>query len=190
MSTFDNLFKRKSLHSPSTTGLIITYLLLIGWALVVLFPIYWLLVTSFKLPIDVNTGPFYIPFVDFEPSLHAWEYILVGDLSNDTIRPYINTVIVSLTSASLALILGTAAAYALTRFEYRPRIGAILSFIGCMVLAVVAVRLGVPWQIAVVVAIAIFILILQTIGRRFKRSSVTTTSDFGSSRNACCHQLQ
>ena len=139
MSTFDNIFKRKSLHSPSTAGLIISYVLLLGWALVVLFPLYWLFVTSFKLPIDVNTGPFYIPFVDFEPSLHAWDYILVGDLSNDTIRPYINTVIVSLTSASLALLLGTAAAYALTRFEYRPRIGAILSFIGCIALAVVAV---------------------------------------------------
>ena len=170
MSTLDNLFKRKSLYSPSTAGLIISYALLIGWALVVLFPIYWLLVTSFKLPIDVNTGPFYIPFVDFEPSLHAWDYILVGDLRNDTIRPYINTIIVSLISASLALVLGTAAAYALTRFEYRPRIGAILSFIGCIGLAIVAVRLGVPWQIAIVIAIAIFILILQTIGRRFKRA--------------------
>lgn len=170
MSTFDNLFKRKSLHSPSLGGLIIYYVLLIGWALVVLFPIYWLLVTSFKLPIDVNTGPFYIPFVDYEPSLHAWEYILVGDLQNDTIRPYINTVIVSLISASIALILGTAAAYALTRFEYRPRIGSIFSFIGCIALAIVAVNLGVPWQIAIVIAIAIFILVLQTIGRRFKRS--------------------
>ncbi len=170
MSAFDNLFKRKSLKSPSLGGLIISYVLLIGWALVVLFPIYWLLVTSFKLPIDVNTGPFYIPFVDYEPSLHAWEYILVGDLQNDTIRPYINTVVVSLISASMALLLGTAAAYALTRFEYRPRIGAILSFIGCLALAIVAVSLGVPWQIAIVIAIAIFILILQTIGRRFKRS--------------------
>ena len=170
MSTFDNLFKRKSLHSPSLGGSIISYVLLIGWALVVLFPIYWLFVTSFKLPIDVNMGPFYIPFVDYQPSLHAWEYILVGDLRNDTIRPYINTVIVSIISASLALLLGTAAAYALTRFEYRPRIGSILSFIGCIALAIVAVSLGVPWQIALVVAIAIFILILQTIGRRFKRS--------------------
>jgi multiple sugar transport system permease protein len=167
---FNNLFKRKSLHTPSTIGLVISYTLLIGWALVVLFPIYWLLVTSLKLPIDVNMGPFYIPFVDFEPSLHAWEYILVGDLKNDTIRPYINTIIVSLISASLALLLGTAAAYALTRFEYRPKIGAIFSFIGCIVLAIVAVRLGVPWQIAIVIAIAIFILILQTIGRRFKRA--------------------
>ena len=170
MSAFDNLFKRKSLHSPSPFGMIISYILLIAWALVVLFPIYWLVVTSFKLPIDVNTGPFYIPFVDFQPSLHAWDYILVGDLRNDTVRPYINTVIVSITSATIALLLGTAAAYALTRFNYRPRIGAIFSFIACIAIAVFAVNLGVPWPVAVIVAIVIFILIVQTIGRRFKRS--------------------
>jgi multiple sugar transport system permease protein len=150
--------------------MILSYVLLVFWAIVVLFPIYWLLVTSFKLPLDVNTGPFYIPFVDFQPSLHAWEYILVGDLRNDTIRPYINTVIVALVSATIALLLGTAAAYALTRFEYRPRIGAVLSFIGCIALAIIVVNFGVPWQIAVVIAFAVFILILQTIGRRFKRS--------------------
>jgi len=170
MSTINSIFKRKSIHSPSTAGMILSYVLLVFWAIVVLFPIYWLLVTSFKLPIDVNTGPFYIPFVDFQPSLHAWEYILVGDLRNDTVRPYINTVIVALVSASIALLLGTAAAYALTRFDYRPRIGAVLSFIGCIALAIIAVNLGVPWQIAVIIAIAVFILILQTIGRRFKRS--------------------
>ncbi|MFQ6057975.1 MAG: carbohydrate ABC transporter permease [Anaerolineae bacterium] len=136
----------------------------------VLFPLYWLLVTSFKLPIDVNTGPFYIPGVDFKPSLHAWHYILVGDLSNDTIRPYINTVIVALTSTSLALLLGTMAAYGLMRFRYQPRIGTILSFIGCLALAIVAVTLGVPWQIALAASGVLFIILLQTIGRRFRRS--------------------
>jgi len=140
------------------------------WTLVVLFPLYWLVVTSFKLPIDVNQGPFYLPFVDFKPSLHAWQYILVGDLSNDTLRNYANTVIVALTSASLALLLGTAAAYGLTRFTYRPRLGAILTFIGCVALAVVAVTLGVPWQIAIVVGLALFVLLLRTVGRRFGRA--------------------
>jgi multiple sugar transport system permease protein len=148
----------------------LSYLALGVWSLVVLFPLYWLAVTSLKLPIDVNTGPFYVPFVDFQPSLHAWHYILVGDLSNDTIRPYINTVIVALTSSVLALLLGTTAAYGLTRFEYRPRLGAILTFIGCLVLAIVAIVLGAPWQITVLAGIALFILLLQTIGRRFKRS--------------------
>jgi len=164
------LFRRKSLFGPSPVGMVFSYLALGLWALVVLFPLYWLAVTSFKLPVDVNTGPFYVPFVDFQPSLHAWHYILVGDLSNDTIRPYINTVVVALTSAVLALLLGTMAAYGLTRFEYRPRVGAILTFIGCLVLAVVAVVLGAPWQIAIVVGMALFVLSLQTIARRFKRS--------------------
>jgi multiple sugar transport system permease protein len=165
-----NLFDRKSIHAPSPFGMAVSYLLLGFWTLVVLFPLYWLLVTSFKLPIDVNMGPFYIPFVDFQPSLHAWEYITVGDLSRDTWRPYLNTVIVAFVSATLALALGTAAAYGLTRFDYRPKVGTILVFIGCLVLVVVAVQLGVPWQIAVVTGIALFLILLNTIAKRFKRS--------------------
>ncbi len=165
-----NLFRRKSVFSPSPVGLVLSYMALGAWAIVVLFPLYWLLVTSFKLPLDVNTGPYYLPFVDFQPSLHAWKYILVGDLSRDTTRNYINTAIVAPVSAALALLLGTGAAYGLTRFQYRPRIGAILVFIGCLVLVIVAINLGVPWQIAIAAGIALFILLLQTVGKRFKRS--------------------
>ena len=51
--------------------------------------------TSFKTPYEVDKGPFYIPFVDFQPTLDAWKYILF-DLGNDTLRPYVNTVIVGL----------------------------------------------------------------------------------------------
>jgi multiple sugar transport system permease protein len=165
-----NFFRRKSIYIPSPFGMTISYIVLGIWTFVALFPLYWLLVTSFKLPVDVNTGPFYLPSIDFTPSLHAWEYVTVGDLSRDTIRPYINTVIVALTSAVLALLLGTAAAYGLTRFRYRPRIGAILVFLGCLILAILAISLGVPWQVAVIAGIILFILLLQTIGRRFKRS--------------------
>ena len=165
-----NFFRRKSLMSLSPAGTVMSYLILGLWTLVVLFPIYWLLVTSFKLPIDVNMGPFYIPFVDFQPSLHAWEYILVGDLAHDTRRNFLNTLIVAPISASFALLLGTGAAYGLTRFSYRPRLGAILSFIGVLVLVIFAITLGVPWQIAIIVGIVLFILFLQTIGKRFKRS--------------------
>ena len=63
-----------------------------------LFPIYWLIVTSFKTPYQVDKGPFYIPFVDFQPTLDAWRYILV-ELGNDTLRPYMNTVIVGFASS-------------------------------------------------------------------------------------------
>jgi multiple sugar transport system permease protein len=164
------LFHRKSLNSPSIAEMILSYVSLGIWSLVVLFPIYWLVVTSFKLPVDVDKGPFYLPFIDFKPSLHAWKYILVGDLSIDTMRNYLNTVIVAPTSAGLALLFGTAAAYGLMRFKYRPRIGAILSFIGCLGLSILAIVLGAPWQITLLAAFVLFIILLQTIGRRFKRS--------------------
>lgn len=164
------LFRRKTVLSLSPIEMIGSYLMLGFWALVVLFPLYWLLVTSFKLPVDVNNGPFYLPFVDFKPSLHAWKYILVGDLSRDTIRNYTNTIIVAPISAGLALLLGTAAAYGLTRFTYHPRLGAILSFIGCLALAIFAITLGAPWQITLVAALVLFLILLQTIGRRFKKS--------------------
>jgi multiple sugar transport system permease protein len=150
--------------------MLLSYIVLIAWALVVLFPLFWLAVTSFKLPIDVNMGPFYLPFIDFKPDLHAWKYILLGDLSNDTIRTYRNTVIVGFTSAFFALLLGTGAAYGLTRFQYRPKLGAILMFIGCAILAGLGMWLGVPWWLSILLALVLFIVLLQTIGRRFKRS--------------------
>jgi multiple sugar transport system permease protein len=148
----------------------LSYLALATWTFIVLLPLYWLVVTSLKLPIQVHEGPFYIPFVDFQPSLHAWDYVLMGDLSNDTLRTYVNTLIVAPISALLALLLGAAAAYALIRFEYRPRVGAILLFIGCLLLATVAVMVGVAWQIAVAAGLAIFIIVIITLGRRFKRA--------------------
>ena len=161
--------RRSSPLGLSPAGTFFSYLALSAWALVVLFPIYWLFITSFKLPVQVDDHPTYIPFVDFQPSLHAWRYILV-DLGNDTLRPYLNTIIVGLTSAALALAFGTLAAYGLSRFQYHPRLGAIGVFVGCAALAIVAVALGAPWQVAVLSALALFFILLQTIGRRFRRA--------------------
>jgi multiple sugar transport system permease protein len=163
-------FQSKSYNNTSPVGMVLSYLMLGFWALLILFPLYWLVITSLKISSQVAEGPFYLPFVDFKPSLDAWKYILVGDLSNDTLRTFKNTLIVAPTSALLALILGSTAAYALVRFEYRPRVGAILTFIGCLALGVLAIFLGVPWTIALAVAVAVFIILLQTIGRRFQRA--------------------
>ncbi len=104
-----NPFGRRSamdMHPAARFG---AFLLMLVWAFIVLFPIYWLAVTSLKTPNEVDKGPFFIPFVDFKPTLDAWHYILV-ELGNDTLRPYENTVIVGLSSALIALFLGSAAA--------------------------------------------------------------------------------
>jgi multiple sugar transport system permease protein len=164
------LFIRRKLFKPSPGGTILSYLALGFWTLVVLFPLYWLFVTSFKTPIDVSSGPYYIPFVDFKPTIEPWQYILVGDLSNDTLRTYFNTLTIAPLSAFLALVIGSGSAYALTRFDYHPRMGAVLSFIACVALAIVLTGYGIPWLGAVTVAFALYLLLFQTIGKRFGRA--------------------
>jgi multiple sugar transport system permease protein len=164
-----NPFRRRSATDLSAPAKFGAFALLLIWAFVVLFPVYWLFVTSFKTPYEVDKGPFYVPFVDFQPTLDAWKYILF-DLGNDTIRPYMNTVIVGLSSSVIALILGSLAAYALVRFTYRPRVGIIGLFIGSMAFAFVSVAVGAPPLIALASAIGIFLILAQTIGRRYVRA--------------------
>lgn len=149
--------------------MIVSYILLLSWTFLVLFPVYWLFVTAFKLPIDVNTGPKYLMYVDFQPSDHAWREMFVasGDLVT---RPYKNTAIVGFISAVLALILGSGASYALSRFTFRPKPGLVLAFVVCAVLMILMVNLGVPWQVAVAAGLGIFLLVALTIGRRLKGS--------------------
>jgi multiple sugar transport system permease protein len=153
--------------SPRAAAL--SYLVLGAWSAVVLFPLYWIATTSFKLPVHVYAGPVYLPFVDYQPSLHAWRYIFV-DLRNDTLRPFVNTVVVAVTSSILAIALGSAAGYGLLRFRYRPRLSVVLSFVGSALLAGGAIGLAVPWSIAVTAGTALFLVLWLTILRRFRRT--------------------
>jgi len=164
-----NFFRRPSAFRPSPFQATVSYVVLGFWALIVLFPLYWIVITSFKEPFQVNNGPRYLPFVDFQPSLHAWKYIFF-DIGNDTFRPYVNTVIIGLVSSVIALVLGAAASYALVRFVYKPKLGVIGLFLGCVVLTILLVSLHVPTLIAVAAAIVLFFLLVVTIGRRFVRS--------------------
>src|SRR5213080_1765652 len=163
---------RRRHHSVSTTTIgvptmLASYVLLLAWAFVVLFPLYWLAVTSFKTPLDVNGGPFYIPWRDFQPNLDNWHYIFV-DLGEDTFRPYLNTVVVGLTSTAITVVLGSMAAYGLVRMRYRVSFGAIASFISGVAIAAVAVVFGAPWPVGVAAGCAVFLLLLNTIARRVK----------------------
>jgi multiple sugar transport system permease protein len=169
MSRMPRPRRSRSVRDLPPLGKLVAYLILGCWAVVVLFPLYWLAITSFKLPIQVNAGPVYLPFVDFQPSLDAWRYIFV-DLRNDTLRPYLNTVIVAVGSSTLALLLGSAAAYALIRFPYRPRVGLVALFAGCVLLAAVAAGLGAPPAVAIAAAAGCFAILLGAVGRRFRRS--------------------
>src|SRR2546425_5508561 len=106
--------RSRSINPPPPLGALGSYLALGFWAIVVLFPLYWLAVTSLKLPIDVNTGPFYLPYVDFNPTLENWRYIFV-DLRDDTFRPYLNTVVIPTSSPVPAPVIGAMARLGLRR---------------------------------------------------------------------------
>lgn len=104
----------------------LVYGLLLLWAFICLFPVYWTITTSFKMAPDVMKGNM-IPWVDFQPKWLGWRSL---GLSPDTIatestvraefmKRFVNSSVVSLTSSALAVALGSLAAYGLSRFSYR-----------------------------------------------------------------------
>ena len=160
------LFEPRSLEEMAPASKIATYVALGLWTLVVLFPLYWVLVTSFKFEVEVDSGPNYIPFLDFNPTLDAWNFML---LQNNTIGPYINSVVVALSSTVLALLIGSLAAYALVRIRFQVKLAAILTFLALLAAVIVAVAaFGVPWPVSTAIAMALFIIALSTYVRRFK----------------------
>jgi multiple sugar transport system permease protein len=159
------LFEPTRLDSVALVPKLATYAVLGFWTLVVLFPLYWVLVTSFKIEVEVDSGPYYLPFVDFTPTLDAWNFML---LQNNTLGPYLNSIVVALASTLLALLIGALAAYALVRIRFQVKLAAVLTFIVLVVAVILAVAaLSVPWPVAVVAAIGLFLLALATFVRRF-----------------------
>jgi len=98
--------------------LTVTYILLLIWTVICLFPIYWLVITSIKQPIAVFQGPKYFPWIDFQPTLNAWKFLLTGPTSSQVIRSWTNSAIMAVGSATLAVAIGSLAGYGLTRFHY------------------------------------------------------------------------
>jgi multiple sugar transport system permease protein len=159
------LFEPRRLDTMALAPKIGTYAVLGLWTLIVLFPLYWVLVTSFKIEVQVDSGPYYLPFIDFAPTLDAWNFMLV---KSNTLGPYVNSIVVSLASTLLALLIGSLAAYALVRIRFQVKLAAVLTFIVLIVAVIVAVAaLDVPWPVAMVAAIVLFLLALNTFVRRF-----------------------
>jgi multiple sugar transport system permease protein len=93
------------------------YMALYGWALIVALPLYWTIVTSIKSRRDVFNGPLYLPFVQFQPVMDAWNRFFITDWRYFSSQ-YLNSIIIALGSSILAVIIGSLASYGLTRFKY------------------------------------------------------------------------
>ena len=119
-STSANFARPGSLNPVRLLGRMGIYLALIAWAVICLFPLYWTATTSIKSREAVLQGPKYVPWVDFQPDQMGWFPLLYepGQQAN-FLRHFQNTLVVSLLAALLAVVLGSMAAFGLSRFQYR-----------------------------------------------------------------------
>ena len=93
------------------------YIPLTIWALFVVFPLYWVLITAFKDNESIHNGAKFLPFIDFHPSLQAWQSILGGD--NSILAPLWHSLVAVTMSTLIAMVVGTLAAYGLARFDLK-----------------------------------------------------------------------
>lgn len=93
------------------------------------FPLYWILVSSLKTRADVTSRvPSFIPFADFQPTLNNYSDILTDTPVESSTgvqaagsrgefrKRLVNSVIIAVVSTTLAVGMGTLAAYAISRF--------------------------------------------------------------------------
>ncbi|HIB15792.1 MAG TPA: carbohydrate ABC transporter permease [Candidatus Lambdaproteobacteria bacterium] len=104
-----------------TFYLTLKYLIITLWSLFVIAPFLWALSTSFKDFNSVTGGATYIPWLQFEPSLEGWKVLVRSPAKGgvDIIEPYFNSIFVTCTASLISVILGTLAAYALSRFKFK-----------------------------------------------------------------------
>jgi len=97
------------------------YLAISIWSMFVIAPFLWALSTSFKDFNSVTGGATYIPWLQFEPSLEGWKVLVRSPAKGgvDIIEPYFNSIFVTCTASLISIILGTLAAYALSRFKFK-----------------------------------------------------------------------
>ena len=116
-----------SLQFKFVSSRLLIYGALLLWAFICLFPIYWTISTSFKTAVNVTQGDI-IPWVGrFQPDWKGWRSLglspdTIGEIStvrDEFLLRFRNSVLVSVGSALLAVIIGSLAAYGLSRFQYR-----------------------------------------------------------------------
>lgn len=205
-SLMERLFEPPAVGKMSPVANIVAYFLLFVWSIFVLFPLYWVVITSFKDAAAVNQGPYYIPFVDFQPNLNAWRaqfntdpfcdlpsivrqvgllfhnsfaFLVSPVVAIEPMEPQIckiylaftNSIVVSVAATIVCVTIGSMAAYALARVQYKPKFGNIMMFVALTVLVIAATSYaGVPWWASTAVALALFFFLARAFGNYFTRT--------------------
>jgi multiple sugar transport system permease protein len=107
---------------PRRIGITIALVIVLAWTI---FPFYWAALASIKDPSD-NYGNNWLPWLTFEPTLKPWRDLWAIREIRSSLW---NSVVISFGAASVALFLGTLAAYGIARFQFfRPQNGSLTTW--------------------------------------------------------------
>ena len=121
--------EKRQLNKPSI-GKILTYAGLVIWALIVLFPFYWMLLSSVKSYSAYNAE--FVPQLftlhpTFQNYLDAFTQVPLGDY-------FLNTVIFTLATTALMLVVTVLAAFAFSRMNFKGRDAVFTLFLSLMMI--------------------------------------------------------
>lgn len=95
--------------------MVVTQIVLIAWAVMVIFPFLWMIMTSFKTNIDILFSPWKLPAaLEWDNFNRAWNQAHIG-------RYFLNSFIVIIMSLTGTLFVSAMAAYVLARFSFPGR---------------------------------------------------------------------
>lgn len=120
----------KAARTQKTVMNVFTYLLLVFWALIVLFPFYWMILTSVKSYGAYNSE--YIPrFFTLSPTLQnyvdAFTQVSLG-------RYLLNTAVFTVITTVMMLVIITLAAFAFARLDFRGKNITFVLFLSLMMI--------------------------------------------------------
>lgn len=102
----------KSTTSDKVVGTV-SHTVLIVWSIIVVLPLLWTFLSSFKTSTEIFDSPFALPKVwRFENYVNAWTDSKIGGA-------FLNTIVVVGCSLILVMLLGAMCAYVLARFNFR-----------------------------------------------------------------------
>ncbi len=104
--------KERSRDAGNKPAAAVSHTLLILWSVVVILPLLWTVLSSFKTTKEILASPFSLPQrLVFENYSSAWSTAGIG-------RFFVNTVVVVGCGLVLVMVLGAMCAYVLARFQF------------------------------------------------------------------------
>lgn len=120
----------KSAKTRKTVVRAITYVFLVLWAVIVLFPFYWMILTSVKSYSAYNSE--YIPkFFTLSPTLQNYADAFTAV---PLLRYFANTAIFTVLTTAIMLVVITLAAFAFARLEFKGKNIAFVFFLSLMMI--------------------------------------------------------